>query len=785
MTQIWKRGIALLLTLTLVLGAVPVTATEEAPVTRGNVADILLIAADDYRLDLKRTDILKGYPDGDLAEEHPVTRVQLLAMLVRAFGPLPAPTGDSARIAFPDRSFTDVPAWAEKELESVLAAGIVEGASKTELSPDTPVTKAELERLIRRVYALKGTNLKDDFYAAVNKSWLDTAEIPAGQISGSTFSDVQAVTDQRVITLIREIAAGSPALGTPEAKIAAFYRCVMDTETREKLGASPIRPYMDAIESAKTLDDLMQVNNTLMRDVCVSPLMGFELVTDAKDSTRYVVSFTHLMPDMDRELYLSGTEERRKVYLDFLERDLCLAGLDEKTACTRAQQCYDLDALIAPHRLDPQSQQDVDQTYNVYSFSQLQAVFPNVDLNAVYTAGGLQKTDKIIVADVEAMKAAAKLFDNAHVEHLKAAMEVRLIAQLGGYLQQAFLDSSYQLAEEYYGFSISQSPEELAALRVETMLDEYLGKSYVNRYFPAESKADVEDMIQDFLKLYARRLRNLDWMSDETKNMALKKLETMRVKVGYPDHWNGYLDGVEIKSPDEGGTYFENAMAIRRAYYAAQREKQGRPVDKDAWDGKPYTVNAWYDPKCNDITFPAAILQAPLYDVNASREENLGGIGFVIAHEITHAFDNNGAKFDENGNAVDWWTPEDYAAFQKRCERVIDWYDGWEAMPGIACNGAQTISENVADLGAIACITEAAAELPDPDYEVLFRAVARLWRTTCTRTYLESQNNLDLHAPEKLRANRTLQTVDQFYQTFGIKTGDGMWTVPEERVSIW
>ena len=187
MTQIWERVIALLLTLTLALGAVPVAAAEETPLTRGDVADIFLIAADDYHPDVQRTDILKGYPGGDLAEDRPVSRIQALVMLARAFGPLPTPTGDSARSAFPSRSFTDVPDWAKQEAESVLAAGIVEGTSETALSPDAPVSSAELERLIRRVYALLGTNLRDDFYAAVNKEWLDTADIPAGQINGSTF----------------------------------------------------------------------------------------------------------------------------------------------------------------------------------------------------------------------------------------------------------------------------------------------------------------------------------------------------------------------------------------------------------------------------------------------------------------------------------------------------------------------------------------------------------------------------------------------------------------------
>jgi len=208
-------------------------------------------------------------------------------------------------------------------------------------------------------------------------------------------------------------------------------------------------------------------------------------------------------------------------------------------------------------------------------------------------------------------------------------------------------------------------------------------------------------------------------------------------------------------------------------------------VDKSRWAMSPFTVNACYDPTANDITFPAAILQAPLYDVDASREENLGGIGFIIAHEITHAFDNNGAKFDENGNSADWWTKSDYAAFQEKCEGVTAWYDGQEAYPGIVCSGALTLSENVADLGSIQCVISAAKKLDDPDYDALFRAHANTWASTTTRQMREYLTAVDVHAPDKLRCNRVLQTVTEFYETYEIQPGDGMWTAPDSRVSIW
>ena len=320
---------------------------------------------------------------------------------------------------------------------------------------------------------------------------------------------------------------------------------------------------------------------------------------------------------------------------------------------------------------------------------------------------------------------------------------------------------------------------------MQSLLVDYLGRAYVDAHFSAEANADVEDMIRDFIAIYKQRLETIDWMSEATREKAICKLDAMGIKVGYPDSWESCLDRAEIKSPAEGGSFFSNVIAIQMAMKQDVLAHQNDAPDKSEWIMTPFTVNACYNPSANDITFPAAILQSPLYDVNASREENLGGIGYIIAHEITHAFDNNGAKFDENGSAADWWTAEDYAAFRQKCQAVAEWYDGQEAYPGIACSGELTISENVADLGAAKCIVAAAKKLDHPDLDKLFRAVANTWASTTSRQMREYLAVTDVHAPDKLRCNRVLQTLPEFYTTYDIQPGDGMWTAPETRVSVW
>ena len=383
------------------------------------------------------------------------------------------------------------------------------------------------------------------------------------------------------------------------------------------------------------------------------------------------------------------------------------------------------------------------------------------------------------------MKAAAAYLTEEHLDLLKSSMKIGLLNGFGSVLSHDFTDADNEFQSARYGADVSLRDEDMAAQQVQAYLADYLSEAYVERYFSAEAKKDVEDMIGDFLKIYKERIQKLDWMSAATKKKALEKLDTMAVNVGYPDDWDPYLDKAEIKGVKDGGTYFSNIMSILNAAKQKAIDDFKKPVDKTQWMMPTYTVNAYYSPTANSINFPAGILQAPLYDVEADATENLGGIGYVIAHEMTHAFDNNGAKYDSKGNAADWWTKEDYAAFENLCAEAVAFYDGIEAIPGVTCNGTLTLSENIADLGAIACVTQAESQEKEPDYQTLYESASRAWAFTGTREMQTYLAQADVHAPGKLRGNRVLQSRDEFFEAFDIQPGDGMWLPEESRVAIW
>lgn len=778
----WLAG--LLAALLLLPPATALAADGTEALTRGQARDLLLAAADDYHPGVTAEQILHGDETGALHEDRIVTRAEAMVMLSRAFGTLPEPAGDSARRAYDAGNFTDLPVWAKEELNAVLQAGIVAGTSATAFSPNAPMTRAQLETMIRRVYALEGSNLKDDFYAAVNKEWLDASEIPAGYPSTGTIYEMTIRANEQVAGIIEEIVAGSPAPGSKEAAIKNLYENVTDWDARNRAGIDPIRPWLEAIDSAESLDELMEVHCTISKEAAMSVLMGFGLATDLKDSTRNILAFESLYPSLGtRESYEDGTA--KDAYLRYLTTLLTLGGRSEAQAAEEAAAYFALEKELAGAMMDRQDYGNADRIYNLYTMEQLQAVFPAVDLREILAATGLAADDKILVQDPGLLQAAAAYFDDAHLELLKTAMRLGVLSGFGGVLSQDFTTAAQAFQSAMYGVEGSLSDEEITAQQVQAYLSDYLGEIYVETYFSAAAKADVEAMIEEFRAIYKARIQALDWMSDATKARAIEKLEAMTVNVGYPDQWDDAMDAAEIRSASQGGSYFENALAMSRAARDAAVRTQNEPVDKGAWQMSAYTVNAYYDATANSINFPAAILQAPLYDVKADNTENLGGIGYVIAHEMTHAFDNNGAKFDAEGNAADWWTAEDYAAFQALCADAVAFYDGVESIPGVVCNGTLTLSENVADLGAVACITEAEGREARPDYQTLYEAAARTWRGSASREMSEYLSVMDVHAPDKLRGSRALQSCDAFYEAFDIQPGDGMYLPPEARVQIW
>lgn len=779
-----KRMLAGMLAAGLMLGSVPGAGAVGA--TRGEVAQMVLQAADDYNPGVSLKDILQGDEKGDLREGEPATRAEALVMLQRAFGDLPAPVGDNARNAIPAGDFTDIPFWAKDALADVFEAGIVAGTSETTFDAGSPVTAEQMQRFIGRVYALEGSNPKDDFYAAVNKEALDSSVIPEGQMNSGTLYDMMN-DDSRVSGIIEEAAKEKHQKGSPEQKIGDFYNNILDWDARNAAGITPVKPYLEAIDGAQTLDEVLAVADRMKRELYQAGLRTFGLTIDAKDSNRYIVTFSSIAPSLSKDIYEKDGGKEKDAFLKYLKALLVLGGYAEEDAERQAKLYWEADRVLAAAKLEQQDYGNVEKIYNIFTFSELKEMFPEAGLDSAYAISGLAESSQILVSDVGLLKAAAPYFSEEHVDYLKTRLRIELLAGFGGTLNREFQDAAETYQQELLGTSGSITDEYRASQIVQQQFGAEIGRVYAEKYFSPEAKADVEEMVHEFLEIYEQRIRGLGWMSEATKEKAVEKLHSMSIKVGYPDDddWDDSMDAVDIKSVAEGGSYFANMVEIARVTREYLIDMQGKPVDKSIWAMNVYTVNACYIAQFNEIVFPAGILRAPMYDVNNTREQNLGGIGYIIAHEITHAFDNNGAKFGKDGNAEDWWTAEDYAAFQKLCSRVVAHYDGAEGSNGVACKGELTLSENIADLGAAACVTEAAKRMENPDFKQLFETMARSWESTATRSTRQYVAQVDVHAPDKLRVNRVLVNLPEFYEAFDIGPGDGMYVAPEDRVLIW
>ena len=752
--------------------------------TRGEVADMLLNAADDYNPGVKRSDIIKGYGgDGDLHEDWNINRAEALVMLSRAFGKFPELSGHNARVALKSGDFDDIPDWARPELYPVLDAGIAAGTDEGVFSPYDDVTKKQMKLFIERAYALFGTNEKDDFYAAVNKNALNTLELKPGRIISGTLYNLQDDSSAKVSAIIKEAIEKGGKKGSKEQKIADFYNNILDAESRNKIGVAPIKPYLADIDAAKNIKELADVQTKLTENLYMAPFTGFSITTDFRDTTKYIMYFATMQPYLAKDFYLNGTDAQKACYFKYIKSISEIAG--ENMSDEEIESFYNLEKELAEQMFSPGEGNNVDNIYNIYTFDEIQSLFPSIDMNESLKSAGLKKEDEILVMDEKLTVEFAELFTDENIETLKNAAKLDVILNYGGALDTRFIDASDTFNQEFLGISGTYSPEEIAAISVSQVMPDYIGEIYAEKYFTEEEKQNVLKMVNDIISVYKERIKNLDWMSEETKEKAINKLDKMGIKIGYPDKWETYLDNARIDSKEDGGSYFDNIIEIAKAAMNYLSELQGSTPDKTKWAMYPYTVNACYSATANDITFPAAILQAPMYDPDASYEENLGAIGYIIAHEITHAFDNNGAKFDENGNAADWWTEKDYAEFEKRCEKMAYFYDKQEGIPGVPMNGWQTLGENVADQGAVQCITEVVSKLENPDYQKLYRSMANAWASTKTREYAKYAAGIDVHSEDKLRVNRVVVNCDEYYKAFGITENDGMWVAPEDRVKIW
>ena len=779
----FKRLIAIFVAIC-VFSTAPAAFSKEGYMSRGEVADYLLRATDDYNEGLLRSDIIKGYDDGNLHEERLVTRAEALVMLHRAFGSFPECIGHNARVSLKSEDFKDIPVWAQKELKDVFDSGIAGGIGNGIFSPDTYVTKGQMELFTERVYALFATNLKDDFYATINKDMLEKLELSGENVIAGPVYDIQKTVSVRIDSIITEALKSNSAKDTPKRKIADFYRSITDIQKRDKDKIKPIETYLAQIESISTISELVSVENIFREELCVGAFVNFDLAVDMKDSSSYLLSFNTMRPLMNKEVY-TQSGELKESYKEYILTLLILSGESKEDARKKTQEFFELEKKLAESMLDKAQEKNTDITYNVLTYNKLSSMFVDFDMERVLKSSHLQKADKVLVEDENLLRCFLELFNRSNLSALKTALKIAVLNTWGETLSNDFSQARYLLDEKLTGKSKMYTPEQQAILVLQEEMPDYLGTMYAEKYFDKNTIKYVEDMAKDIIEVFKSRIEKLSWMNSHAREKAIKKLDAMKIKVGCADGGTSYLDNVEILSPEKGGTFFSNFLNIKKEKRKSIALLQNTQPSRNLWDIYPYTVNACYNPLNNDITIPAAMLEKPLYDKNNSYEENLGGIGWVIAHEICHAFDSTGAHFDEYGNMGNWWSEDDYAAFQMLCNNLCDFYDGKEAIAGVPTDGWLTLAENAADLGGAVCITQLAKEKGDVDFRLLYISMAKVLACTKTREFALYQSKTDTHADEKLRINRVLMNIDEFYDAFKINEGDAMYVAPHSRINLW
>lgn len=631
----------------------------------------------------------------------------------------------------------------------------------------------------------------DDFYRFANGGWLDSTEIPSDRSSVGFSTDMRDRNEERIAAVIADLAASNVRRGTDEQLIRDLYRSFMDQERIEERGLKPIANDLKRIARVKTHEDVA----ALMADPALSldGPFGASVWIDSKNPDAYTVWVGHSGLGLpDKSYYERETErmtEMRASYRAHIGRMLALAGVEGAEA--KAGPVFDLEKSIAALHWDRAARRDANRTYNKMDRSALSAFATGFPWDAYFNAAGVGDIEEVVVREKDAFPELAALFEETPVDVWRDYLTLQLINSFSRYLPKAIDDASF----EFYGQTLRGQQEQRSRDKrgidlVNQQLDQAVGKIYIDRYFPEESKRQMAEMFENIRSALRTRIQNLSWMSAETKEAATVKLDKMTAKIAYPDKWRDYA-GLTIRANDLVG----NVKRIRKFDAARDIARLGEPVDKAEWFTGPQTVNAFYSPTRNEAFIPAGYIQSPLFDPYADAALNYGAIGSIVGHEIGHGFDDQGSKYNGDGVLSDWWTEEDRAAFDALGDRLADQFSQYEPLPGLNVNGRQTLGENIGDLaGVIVAYHAYLLHLDGEEPPVLdgftgrqrvFLGRAQARRFKQTDDSMRQRLLSAPHSPMNLRVNGMVRNIDEWYEAFDVQPGDAMYLPPEERVYIW
>ncbi|MDU8886734.1 M13 family metallopeptidase [Yeosuana sp. MJ-SS3] len=677
--------------------------------------------------------------------------------------------------------------------------------------------KNEVKEEIAKIEKTPGINLnwmnqdispKEDFYTYVNGKWLDSTKIPEDRPRWGSFDELRQKTDEDILSILNSAMSDNKDLnkinvlpGSDQGKAIQLFQTIMDTVGRNEQDIEPVKSYLTKIKAIENIDDL-QHYLIEMEPKGGAGFFDFSVGPDTKNSdinAAFLGASGLGLPD--RDYYVKNDEdskEKREKYVGHITRMLQFLGESETSANAQANQILAFETQLAEPQMDKVDRRDARKRYNPRSIDDLQKMVSVIDWKNYFKGIGVKELDTIIVSEVKYMDALQNILAQNNVSDWKAYLKWTAFNRASPLLSTEIEKANWDFYSKELQGSIEQRPQDERAIQtLNGTIGEALGKLYVDQKFPPEAKVRAEKMIQNVIKAFQNRIQVLPWMTDETKEKATEKLLALKVKIAYPDpdKWEDYSK-LEVKGVENGGSYIQNMINANIWSHNKQLEDLGNPVDKTKWIIPPQTVNAGYLPPYNEIIFPAAILQPPFFNFNADDAVNYGAIGAGIGHEISHAFDDSGSRYDKDGNLNNWWTDEDLEQFEALGKELADQYSELEVLPDVFINGPFTLGENIGDLGGINAAYDALMlnyeETGRPEdidgltaEQRFFISWGTIWRTKIRDDALINQIKTDPHSPGIYRAVQPLLNMDAFYDAFNVQEGDKLYLEPDKRVKIW
>ncbi|QWS04071.1 M13 family metallopeptidase [Limosilactobacillus reuteri] len=633
--------------------------------------------------------------------------------------------------------------------------------------------------------AVNNELIKDDLYEAVNGEWLKTAKIPDDKPATGGFNDLVDEIDKQLMDDFDAYATGKEKSDDSRFnEMIKLYRLAKKFDWRKKVGPQPLKRMLASVENLNSYEDYQsQWKNWILAGM-PSPI-SFDIDADMKNATVYALfasSPSLILPD--KSYYEAEKKAQHdqllQLWSSMVEALMDKLGYSKEEAKKIIDDAIKFDALLAPNVKSAEEAADYSKMYNPQTVAELASATDQLDIAAIIKQLVGEEPEKVIVTEPEYFKALNKILQG-NFELFKNWALIRVIRENASYLDDEMREINGRYGRALSGSKKPVSQRKFAFYLARDMFSQVAGDYYGKKYFGPQAKADVHHMVEQMIKVYKGRLNNNQWLSKDTRDKAILKLDKLGIQVGYPDKIPALYDQFKV---DEEESLIANLNQLTVTANKELFSRWNKPVDRMRWEMSAATVNAYYHPFKNIIVFPAAILQAPFYSLKQSSSQNYGGIGAVIAHEISHAFDNNGSLFDEFGNLNNWWTDEDSAHFKQLAQKMIEEFDGIP-FAGQKVNGKLTVSENIADAGGLSCALEAAKTEADFNAQEFFINWATIWRMKATEQYMQLLLSIDVHAPQKLRANIQAENLDDFYTAFDIKPGNEMYRAPEDRVHIW